>query len=211
MAMPGQPSQADQGGAGSVSTRPATVQPGQAQHAKASPARTRSIRSTLVDLLLVSLVALVGLWTFVASTTLGNALSEHNYNRVTASDSAASTRLLAALEQERLQAFLWLSNPHADDTAIASYEASSAAEGVPPRQALIVQLRKIPDIRGAMDSGRLSAPAAFQAYSDIVDGSRPARSATRSASWPPASTAASNCPLRCAPSPLPPPTRPPIW
>jgi signal transduction histidine kinase len=182
MAMPGQPSQADQGAAGSASARPALVQPGQAQHAKPSQARTRSIGSTLVGLLLVPLVALVGLWVFVASTTLGNALSEHNYNRQTASDSAASTRLLAALEQERLQTFLWLSSPRrppasqlasirrADDAAIASYEASSAAAGVPPRQALIAALRKIPGIRNAVDAGRLSAPAAFQAYSDIVDG-----------------------------------------
>jgi signal transduction histidine kinase len=182
MAMPRQRSQADRGRTGSAGARPGTVQPGQAQHAKATPARTRSIRSTLVGLLLVPLVALVGLWSFVASTTLGNALSEHNYNRATASDSAASTRLLAALEQERLQTFLWLTSPRrpptsqlaairrADDAAIASYEASSAAEGVPPRQALIAALRKIPGIRGAMDSGRLSAPAAFQAYSDTIDG-----------------------------------------
>ena len=182
MPMPGQPSQADHGGAGSATARPALVQPGQAQHAKPSRARTRSIGSTLVGLLLVPLVALVGLWVFVASTTLGNALSEHNYNRTTASDSAASTKLLAALEQERLQAFLWLSSPRrppasqlaavrrADDAAIASYEASSAAADVPPRQALIAALRKIPGIRGAVDSGRLSAAAAFQAYSDIIDG-----------------------------------------
>ena len=78
-------------------------------------------------------------------------------------------------------AFLWRSSPkrprvsqlvrsrRAGDAAIAAYERGSA-EGVLARQALIAQLRKIPRLRDAIDSGSLSAPAAFQAYSNIVDG-----------------------------------------
>ena len=38
------------------------------------PARTRTIRVTLVGLLLVPLLALVGLWAFAASITLGNVI-----------------------------------------------------------------------------------------------------------------------------------------
>ncbi len=188
MAISGRPDRADQGdqadrgGARSANGESAAVRPGHAPPAKARLARTRSIRMTLVGLLLVPLAALVGLWGFVASITLGNALSEHNYNRLVASASRSSSALLAALEQERVQTFLWMSSPRrppasqlaasrrAGDAAIASYERSTAVDGIPSRLALIAQLGKIPGIRETVDSGALSAPAAFQAYSDIVDG-----------------------------------------
>jgi signal transduction histidine kinase len=147
----------------------------------AGSARTRSIGVTLIGLLLVPLVALVALWGFLASITLGNALTEHNDNRIAISATRSSSALLAALEKERLATFLWLSSPRrppvselaasrrADDAAIASYESGSA-QGLLARQELIAQLRKIPGIRDGVDSGALSAPAAFAAYGNIVDG-----------------------------------------
>lgn len=151
------------------------------QPGRSKPARTRSIRTTLAGLLVVPLVALVALWVFLASITLGNALSERNYNRLGTSAARSTQTLLTAVEQERSATFLWLSSPQrppvsqlvpsrrADDAAIAAYERGSA-EGVLARQALIAQLGKITGLRDAIDSGSLSAPGAFQAYSSIVDG-----------------------------------------
>ncbi len=184
MAIPGQPGRADQADqveGRSAAAGPAASQPGHAGPARARPARTRSIGMTLVGVLLVPLVALVGLWGFVASITLGNALTEHNDNRLAESASRSSSALLAALEQERLATFLWLSSGRrapvsqlaasrrADDAAIASYERNPAGNLL-TGQALLAQLRKIPSLRSAADAGTLTAPNAFAAYSGIVDG-----------------------------------------
>src|SRR5215472_6208005 len=159
-------------------TRPARARPARTRPARARPARTRSIRVTLVALLLVPLLALVGLWAFLASLTLGTALTERHGNQVTVQVSQAARVALNAVDAERQATFLWQSSPHrppvgqlaasrrADDAAIAFYERSSAA--VPGQQAVIAELGKIPGIRSAVDSGALTAPAAFQAYSAVV-------------------------------------------
>jgi signal transduction histidine kinase len=144
-------------------------------------ARTRSIGVTLVGLLLFPLVALVALWALVASITVGSALAEHNYNRVGAATARYTDTLLTALEQERLQTFLWLTSPRrppvsqltavrqADDVAISAYEHGFGGTQV-ARQALIAELRKVPTIRAAVDSGAMTAADAFQAYNNLVDG-----------------------------------------
>jgi signal transduction histidine kinase len=154
---------------------------GRGQPAGGRRARTRSIGVTLVGLLLFPLVALVALWALVASITVGSALAEHNYNRVGAATARYTDSLLTALEQERLQTFLWLTSPRrppvsqltaarqADDLAIAAYERGFGGSQV-ARQALIAQLRKVPSIRAAADSGAMTAADAFQAYNNLVDG-----------------------------------------
>jgi signal transduction histidine kinase len=144
------------------------------------PIRTRSIGMTLIGLLLVPVVALVALWSLLASITLGNAVTEHTFNQLTAKTTASSTALLAALGQERLKTFLWLSTPQrppvsqltaarrADDAAIAAFPVS-AGQTRQVQEALRQDLRRIPGLRAATDSGHLSAPAAFQAYSGLID------------------------------------------
>jgi signal transduction histidine kinase len=178
MANPEQPGRADQDQAPPALAGPAASPPGDGRPRRAH--RTRSIRVTLVALLLVPLLALVGLWAFLASLTLGTALQEHHGNAVTVQVSQAARVALNSVDTERLQTFLWMSSPlrppvsqlaasrRADDAAIAFYERSSAA--VPGQQAVIADLNKIPGIRSAVDSGALTAPAAFQAYNAVVDG-----------------------------------------
>jgi signal transduction histidine kinase len=150
------------------------------RRAKARPTRTRSIRVTLVALLLVPLLALVGLWAFLASITLGNALSERQNNEITESASSSARLALNALDQERLKTFLWLSSPQrppvsqlnavrqASDAAVARYQTNAAS--ISAEQGVLPLLRELPGIRQGVDSGTLGAAATFQAYNNIVDG-----------------------------------------
>ena len=46
------------------------------------PPRTRSVRLTLVSLLMIPLLSLAALWGFIASVTLGNLIRYQNYNTV---------------------------------------------------------------------------------------------------------------------------------
>ena len=112
MAMSGQLDRAEQGEARQAGGRRAASRPGQAQHAKAGPARTRSIGSTLVGLLLVPLIALVGLWGYLAATTLGSAFLERSENQLVSKATLTTYVMLGTIEQERVQAYLWLSSPH---------------------------------------------------------------------------------------------------
>jgi signal transduction histidine kinase len=143
--------------------------------------RTRPIRARLTGMLLVPLVALVALWGLLAVFTLSSALNEHADNRLATSGTRSSIALLSALEQERLQTFLWLSAPRrppasqlvpirrADDAAIAAYQRDSVFGLIPARRVLTRQLGRIDAIRTATDAGSLTAPAAFSAYSSLID------------------------------------------
>jgi signal transduction histidine kinase len=143
---------------------------------------------TLVGLLLVPLLALLGLWGFLASITLGNAITEHNFNRTVTTTIRANNALLGAVGQERLKTFLWLSTPRqapvsqlaaarqADDAAVAAYKASFAqSQSALPasyrqaQQALIAELARLPAIRAAADSRKLSATGAFEAYNNLLN------------------------------------------
>ncbi len=160
-----------------------------ARRRRPRPARTRSIRTTLASLLVLPVVALIGLWALLASITVGNALTEHNDNRQADSIGSASDKLLAALEQERSQTFLWLSNPHrapvseltsgrrADDAEIAAYERIYPSS-LSSRNAVFAQLGKLAGIRTAVDARALSATTAFEEYDTLIDGLFAAYAAT---------------------------------
>jgi signal transduction histidine kinase len=181
MAMSGQLDRAEQGEARQAGGRRAAGRAGQAQHAKAGPARTRSIGSTLVGLLLVPLIALVGLWGYLAATTLGSAFLERSENQLVSKATLTTYVLLGTIEQERVQAYLWLSSPHqpplsrlapsrqATNGAIAAQESTNNFEGLAEKQDVVAALSKIPGIRNAVDTGKLGPAAAFQAYSGVVD------------------------------------------
>jgi signal transduction histidine kinase len=160
-----------------------------ARRRRPRPARTRSIRTTLASLLVLPVVALIGLWALLASITVGNALSEHSENREANSVGSSSTTLLATLEQERSQTFLWLSNPQrgptsqltssrrADDAEIAAYERIYPSS-LSSRNALISQLGKLAGIRAAVDARRLTATTAFEDFDAMIDGLFAAYAAT---------------------------------
>ncbi len=144
------------------------------------PARTRSIGTTLVGLLLVPLIALVGLWGFVASTTISRASSEYQLNRVGLGLYKSTEVLLLAFEKERAATFFWQSSPQplplsqltsvrqASDAGIASFQRSSDVSARLHR-ATSGQLSAIPAIRTAIDTGKLSPAAAFQQYSNVIN------------------------------------------
>src|SRR5579863_1656509 len=146
----------------------------------ARPARTRSIGTTLVGLLLVPLVGLVGLWGFVASITISKAVSEYDLHSVGLGLYKQTQVLLLAFEKERGTTFIWQSSPqqppvsaltavrHASDVSIAAFEKSS---DVSPsiHQATKSELNSIPDIRIEIDSGQLNAAEGFQQYSNVIN------------------------------------------
>ncbi|MGH3068517.1 MAG: sensor histidine kinase, partial [Streptosporangiaceae bacterium] len=147
-----------------------------------------SMRLTLAGLLVVPLVSLVALWAFAASITLGNALHEHNYNRLIALSTAPTDSLANQVSQERQQTFTWLNTDprpagaqlaasrDRTDAAVAAYRRLlQQTEGLRPASAQAAQdtlmrlLGKLPTIRASVDAEVLSPAAAFQAYSNIMD------------------------------------------
>jgi signal transduction histidine kinase len=154
----------------------------------ARPARTRPVRLTLFGLLVVPIVTLVALWGVAVGSTLGSAITEHEYNTVAVRIGAPTEALSAELSQEQAQTFIWLSTR--GQTPIAPLDATrqrtdavvaaarSALESirlkVPPQArqplaALFTKLSQLGSIRSAIDSLSLSPPVAFQAYSNIID------------------------------------------
>ena len=133
------------------------------------------MRFTLAGLLVVPLVSLVALWAFAASITLGNALREHNYNRLVALSAAPTDELANQVSQERQQTFTWLSTdprPPAAQLAATRDRTSAAVtayrrlvqqtRGLRPASAegaqatLMTLLSRLPEIRGAIDAERHS-------------------------------------------------------
>jgi signal transduction histidine kinase len=150
------------------------------QSDQARPARTRSIGTTLVGLLLVPMIALVGLWGFVASTTISKATSEYDLHRVGFGEYQETQVMLLAFEKERATTFIWQSSPQplpvsqlsavrkASDVAIDAFQASKdVTQSV--RQDSASQLSSIAGIRDEVDAGRLSPAAAFEQYSNIIN------------------------------------------
>jgi signal transduction histidine kinase len=146
------------------------------------------MRFTLAGLLVVPLVSLVVLWAFAASTTLGNALHEHNYNRLITLSSAPTDKLVNQVAQERQQTFTWLStDPRPAETVLnASRNRTNAVVsayrrmlaqtgGLRPASAQAAEdtvtrlLSRLPEIRASVDAETLSPAVAFTAYSNILD------------------------------------------
>jgi signal transduction histidine kinase len=155
---------------------------------RARPAREQSIRVLLAGLFVVPLASLLALWGFAASVTLSNAIQEHNFQSENRLFGGWAQSLSTQLAQERLQAFEWLSSgrPALDEPLLAQEQAtnvavrsfrsglSSSPSGIVPsaRPALAsfnAQLNRLPSIRAAIASGRMTPLAAFQAYNTIID------------------------------------------
>jgi signal transduction histidine kinase len=152
------------------------------------PVRSRPIRLFLLSMFAVPLVSLVALWAFAASITVRSAISNQNYNTTTRTIDASIQPLSIGLPAERAEAYIWLltgrtitntsvlsSRATVNDglpAARAALEAQlSQLSGVPKAAlaTLLSDLGQLPRIRSAIDAGTLSAAAAFQAYTNIVD------------------------------------------
>jgi signal transduction histidine kinase len=150
--------------------------------------RQRSIRALLALIFIVPLVSLVALWGFAASVTVSNAVQEHNFKTEDRLYGGAAQALGAALVQERLQAFIWLSSGrkasatpmlqefHATNRAVAAFlRGVNAGPGMIPSSAkpdlaaFESALASLPSLRRRIESAQLSPLAAFQAYNNVAD------------------------------------------
>ncbi len=150
------------------------------------PARTRTIRVTLAGLLVVPLVALVGLWAFAASITLGNVIRYHHYTTLAHTTSASIGALTGDLAAERSLTLAWLGSGrrtprapllaarHATDAAAAaSRTALESTRGLYDPAALsglrsfVADLATLPRIRAAADSGAAGVVTTYRAYDSI--------------------------------------------
>jgi signal transduction histidine kinase len=153
------------------------------------PVRSRRIRLFLISIFFVPLISLAALWAVAALLTVPPAISDHNYSDVSAAYSTSSILALgSALPAEQEETYLWLlGGRKGDKSALLGVRAtvSSALSGAEAKFAtgenqlseagradlntLEADLRGIPGLRQSVDAGRMTAAAAFQAYSDIVD------------------------------------------
>ena len=153
------------------------------------PPRTRSVRLTLVSLLLIPLLSLAALWGFIASITLGNVIRDQQYNRVENAIAPSVIALAQTLAGERALTLIWLgtgrqSAPfqaqlqavrHSTDTYAAAVRSSiMSVDGLVSTTArtrfgqFLAELAGLGQIRAAVDSGADSQAAAYNAYSAIT-------------------------------------------
>src|ERR1700730_7665970 len=104
-------------------------------------ARPRPIRSTLTSLLVIPLISLIALWAYAATSTVGGAIAQRNYDTENKDTGAPGQAMLVQLVQERAQTFIWLSTDRRassaglnaqralTDAAIATFRAGTAAAG----------------------------------------------------------------------------------
>lgn len=145
--------------------------------------RSRPIRLFLIGMLAVPLASLLALWGFAASITVGAALTDAAYSSNTSTTNAGIYALIGELPQERQDTYLWLlTGDQADHAAMLGMRAQ-VDKAIPPAKAalisggtdsavlnaLITDLGQITAIRASVDSRAMTASAAFQAYSAIID------------------------------------------
>jgi signal transduction histidine kinase len=157
-----------------------------ASHARR--ARPRSIRTTLISLMVIPLISLIALWAYAATSSIGGAFAQRAYDTENSATGGPDSTLLDALIQERTLTYIWMSSgrrasPAAMDkqrrlttAALAGFRAGVAAAGGALSQStrqdltpLSEKLNSLAAIRAAADNGTMSALAVFQAYNAIVD------------------------------------------
>ncbi len=154
---------------------------------RARPARTRSAGVTLVALLLVPLLALAGLWAFVATITLGNRIRFQHYEALTNATAPTTAPLEADLLAERALTLTWLGSGrrgpeaqvlairHKTDAAVVaargaynSVSGQLAPTGLIEMRTFFADLATLPRIRAGADSGSDSVAAAYRSYDAIA-------------------------------------------
>jgi signal transduction histidine kinase len=167
--------------------------PGQGQHRaghRRGPiaARQRSIRSTIIILLVIPLLSLVALWAYAASSTVGGALAKQDSDALNRDVGGPLAALIGQVDIERAETFAWQSahgriprtavaaqRPRTD-AAIAAFRAGvAAAAGVmpaaakPTAAAILAKLSQLSTVRAEVDSGKVTPLAAFKDYDAAVD------------------------------------------
>jgi signal transduction histidine kinase len=151
--------------------------------------RSRPIRFFLIGMFAVPLVSVVGLWAFLTSITVTNAINDHNFNSTSRAITSKGALLSLGLMQERAQTYLWLITDRKTaktsllsarslvSESLVGAQTSLNAGGLPltpaARSALLSWfsgLGHLGAIRAAVDSGAMSPSAAFQAYTGLIDG-----------------------------------------
>jgi signal transduction histidine kinase len=152
------------------------------------PVRSRPIRLFLISMFAIPLVSLVGLWVFAVSVTVPEAVSDHNFNVSTAAVDTGGRALAVELPTERAETYLWLLSGRRSSEASLLATREVVTRAIPPAEAALrtedgllsagpqadlnaffSDLGQLGSIRAAVDSGSLSAAAAFQAYSNVID------------------------------------------
>jgi signal transduction histidine kinase len=149
--------------------------------------RSRPIRYFLIGMFAVPLISVVGLWAFLTSITVNNAINDHNFNSTSRAITSKGALLSLGLTEERAQSYLWLiadrktaKNSLLSARALVSEAVASArslnAGGLPlapaaqsALQSWFSDLGRIGAIRSAVDSGAMSPSAAFSAYTGLID------------------------------------------
>jgi signal transduction histidine kinase len=152
--------------------------------------RQRSIRVLLTAIFVVPLVGLIGLWVFAASVTVTNAIREHNFKNENTLYGGSAQGLGTQLDKERLVAYEYLSSGRRmpEQALQGQIEQTQAAEksffqGVrsgpgmlqssswPALTAWENDLRQpLDNLRNQTEAGQISPLAAFNAYTQIIDG-----------------------------------------
>jgi signal transduction histidine kinase len=157
-----------------------------ASHARR--ARPRSIRSTLIGLMVVPLISLMALWAYAATSTIGGAFAQRAYDAENSATGGPDSALLDQLIQERTLTYIWMSSgrrasPAAMDkqrpltnAALVAFRTGVTAAGGALSQStrqdltpLSEKLNSLAGIRTAADNHTMSPLAVFQAYNAIVD------------------------------------------
>ena len=152
------------------------------------PPRTRSVRLTLVSLLLIPLLSLAALWGFIASVTLGNLIRYQNYNTVATTIIPSVTALEEALPVERAVTLVWLAGDRRSalvQNALAAARRNTdkyipqvrnsilvirgllGAAALTRMNIFLTDLSGLAQIRAAVDSGADDTVTAFGAYTAI--------------------------------------------
>jgi signal transduction histidine kinase len=153
------------------------------------PVRSRPIRLLLIGMFAVPLVSLVALWILATVLTVPRAFSDQSYQHSSAAlSSPALESISVQVPTERAQTYIWLlSGRTASKTSLLATR-KTVDQALPAARAaflsdadnldatakseltaLLSSLAQLSSIRSSVDSGSLSASAAFAAYSNIVD------------------------------------------
>jgi signal transduction histidine kinase len=154
--------------------------------------RQRSIRSTIMILLVIPLVSLVALWAYAATSTVAGAFAKRNADTLNKDFQGPLSNLTIQVDTERALTYAWQSAhgrmPRTSlvgqraltDKAIAVYRAAALnAEGVEQSAAkrlddnILAVLAGFPQLRAKVDAGKIAPLAAFQAYNAFPAATRP--------------------------------------
>jgi len=159
---------------------------------KERPARQRSIRSTILILLVIPLASLVALWAYAASSTVGGALAKRNADIVNSHLGGLLQGLGLQLDTERAYTFVWLkgrgllprttmdAQRELTDKAITAFRAGAVtvagelpAAASSQLPAMLARLGQLRSVRAEVDAGKIAPLTAFQDYNGMVEGLYP--------------------------------------